>query len=179
MIITYRSKRYFHDWDLWDSNKMPKLQTCQITRDMNFLAFVSQAKLFPWYCKLWAINASSLRLFQRRGRPSFKHALIYSPIHASRLYSKHPLAFSVEQRKPFGSEGILSYVRFLRTLPFRIYIPNLCWVTPETKKFKFYVSLHLVPLFAEVSSRCWDWVESGKCWENCFWFFSFFSPFFK
>jgi hypothetical protein len=64
----------------------------------------------------------------------FEHALIYSPIHASRLYSKHPLAFSVEQRKPFGSEGILSYVRFLHTLPFRIYIPSMLSDTRDKKK---------------------------------------------
>ena len=90
-------------------------------------------------------NKCFLRLLVRRGRPSFKHALIYSSMHASRLYSKHPLAFSVEQRKPFGSEGILSYVRFLCTLPFRIYIPSMLSDTRD-KKFKLSTCLlHLVP----------------------------------
>lgn len=113
-------------------------------------------------------NKCFLRLFRSRGRPSFKHALIYSPIHASSLYSKHPLAFSVEQRKPFGSEGILSYVRFLRTLPFRIYIPSMLSDTRD-KKFKLYVSLHLVP---PKKLCCWsisslveiEW-KVGKCWQ--------------
>lgn len=45
------------------------------------------------------------------------------------------LVLSREEAEPFEVKVFSSYVRFLRTLPFPIYIPFL-WVTPETKSSK-------------------------------------------
>lgn len=138
-----------HDW----ASKIPiKFHATNMTDNRGLfpgLSFIlSTSKLFAWYCTTinnkccfgWYVDHGDRRSL----RPN--KSLIYSFIYFYRasLYSKHPLAFSVEQRKLFEVKVFHSTWAFCaHYVPFPIYIPSM-WMTPETKKkFNLYVFLHL------------------------------------
>lgn len=116
-----------------------KLQTWQITSVANYFTSVQEGILITLY-QQWMLLEISSRSW-RKVRIQTRFNLFSSFIRTASLYSKHPLAFSVEQRKPFEAKVFRPTWDFC-ALPFTNLYSGYVSDTRD-KKFKLYVFLHL------------------------------------